>query len=181
MQASDDAGSRWPSDLHTDRSIILLLTLMAVELSRYTRVAIQSYILVQSVWSNATCHNNYDRTIERIFGDRLSVPLVLLWLALVARKVIVISHNFITWWHKAISILCALPTLLSLKGVHTICALQHAVGEARWCFLRVSAGVISHYNSQPCLFIAMILLCPVANTDSRKVERLLAVVFKGWN
>lgn len=47
---------------------------MAVELSGDTGAAMQSYIHVQSVRSNTTCHNNYDRTIETIFC--LTVPQV---------------------------------------------------------------------------------------------------------
>lgn len=49
-----------------DRSLILPLTLMAAELSADAGVATRSYILVQSVRSYATCHNNYDRTMETI-------------------------------------------------------------------------------------------------------------------
>lgn len=37
------------------------------------------------------------------------------WLALVAHKVIVISQKFITWWHKAISIACAVPILFPCR------------------------------------------------------------------
>lgn len=105
---------------------------MAVELSGDTGAAIQSHIHVQSARSSTSCHNNYDRSIETFFSvspSHLCSP----WLALVARKVIVISQNFITWWHKAISIVGAVPILLPLKGVHTICAWQHPVGLARWC------------------------------------------------
>ena len=76
-------GSRWESDLHSDRSLILPLTLMAVQLSGDTGAPMQSYIHVQSVQSNVACHNNYDRTIEIIFGRQshcpTSVPLDWPW------------------------------------------------------------------------------------------------------
>lgn len=76
--------SRWDSDLHSDRSLILPLTLMAVELSGDTGAAIQSYIHVQSVWGNTPCHNNYDRSMETILWRRYhcptSVPLDWPWL-----------------------------------------------------------------------------------------------------
>lgn len=56
---------------------------MAVELSGDTGAAMQSYIHVQSVRSNTTCHNNYDRTIETIFWRQshrpTSVPLDWPW------------------------------------------------------------------------------------------------------
>lgn len=92
---------------------------MAVELSGDTGAAMQSYIHVQSVRSNTTCHNNYDNWdnfLATVSPSHKCSP----WLALVACKVIVISHNFITWWHKAISIVFASPTLLPLKGAHTV-------------------------------------------------------------
>lgn len=94
---------------------------MAVELSGDTGAAMWSYIHVQSVQSNTTCHNNYDRTIKTFFFFLLVATASLShkcspWLALVSCKVIVISHNFITWWHKAISIACVLPTLFPPKG-----------------------------------------------------------------
>lgn len=117
-------GSRWPSDLHGDGSLLLPSTLMAVELSGDTGAPTQSDIRVQSVQSSTCCHNDYDRSIEMLFYlfiylyfilfSLLSVPpshLCSPWLALVAHKVIVISQNFITWWHKAISIACAVPIL----------------------------------------------------------------------
>lgn len=76
-QAHVSLGSRWQSDLLCGRSLILPLTLMAVELSGDTGAPMQSYIHVQSVQSISACHNNYDRTIETcFFCDSLTVPLV---------------------------------------------------------------------------------------------------------
>lgn len=116
-------GGRWWSDLHSDRSLILPSTLMTMELSGDTGAAMPSYIHVQSVWGNTSCHNNYDRTIETIFLATVSLShWCSPWLALVACKVIVISHNFITWWHKAISVVCALPHSVTPKGSsHHMC------------------------------------------------------------
>lgn len=139
-------GSRWPSDLHGDGSLLLPSTLMAVELSGDTGAPTQSHIRVQSVQSSTCCHNDYDRSIEMLFYlfiylyfilfSLLSVPpshLCSPWLALVAHKVIVISQNFITWWHKAISIACAVPILFPCWEFTPYGAWQHPVGSARWC------------------------------------------------
>lgn len=60
-------GSRWPSDLHSDGSLLLPSTLMAVELSGDTGAPTQSHIRVQSVQSSTCCHNDYNRSIKMFF------------------------------------------------------------------------------------------------------------------
>lgn len=150
-------GSRWPSDLHGDGSLLLPSTLMAVELSGDTGAPTQSHIRVQSVQSSTCCHNDYDRSIEMFFylfiylyfilfsllsSLRTAVPLVFPLIGLGGSQ----SHRHFSKLHYLVAQSnfhrLRRSHSLPLLGVHTICAWQHPVGSARWC-LSLSYSVCS--------------------------------------
>lgn len=159
-------GSRWPSDLHSDGSLLLPSTLMAVELSGDTGAPTQSHIRVQSVQSSTCCHNDYDRSIKMFF-IYLYIYILLYSLSSPYRRPTCVPLDWPWWLTKSSSFLktsllggtkqfpspASFP-FSSLLGVHTICAWQHPVGSARWC-LSLSYPVCSiitgdshdHYGS----------------------------------
>lgn len=99
---------------------------MAVELSGDTGAAMWSYIHVQSVQSNTTCHNNYDRTIKTFFfpvgGDSLcptSVPLDWPWY--LAKSLSFLTTSLLGGTKQFPSPVF-FPLGSPLKGVHAICA-----------------------------------------------------------
>lgn len=138
-------GSRWPSDLHGDGSLLLPSTLMAVELSgdtgrRHSPTSVSNQCKAAHAVTMITTEVSryflfiYISIFYFILSPlRTAVPLVFPLIGLGGSQ----SHRHFSKLHYLVaqSNFHRLRRSHSrpLQGVHTICAWQHPVGSTRWC------------------------------------------------